>query len=264
MNRFGRYSLCIALLGLFLAGCDSTNEVDSTPPPVLPAEAFSLQTSLFNQDDAGKTSTGPNFVAAALRVWPVSVIISANLIIPVAVTAAALEADPVRDGNTWTWTSTTVADGTTVTFSLEGTVEGASIRWSMRVSYDDGQQAFDEFELYTAVTDLDSQAGRWQLFYDIDGQRRNVLNADFVVSGDDDATITFSIPNSADRNAGDSVAYQANSDERVFDWRQVDEALNHLIIWSAATRAGSITATNYNNGDKACWDADLENAACAN
>ena len=228
------------------------------------AEAFSLQTNLFNQDDAGKTSAGAHFVAAALRVWPVSLIIGANLVIPVAVTAAALEAEPVQAGNTWTWTSTTIADGQTVTFSLAGTVNGSAINWSMRVSYTDGQQSYDDFELYTAVTDLATESGTWQLDYDIDGQRRNVLIADFVVSGEDSATITYRVPDDADSNAGDSVMYHTNGNERVFDWKQVDEALDHLVTWDAATQTGSITATNYNNGEKACWDADLENAVCAN
>ena len=264
MNRFGRYSLCIALLGLLLAGCDSTGDPESTPPPVIPAEAFSLQTNLFNQNDGGKTSAGTHFTAAALRVWPVSVIISANLIIPVAVTAAALQAEPERDGVTWTWTSTTVANGREVTFSLAGTVQGPSIRWSMRVSYTDGTLTLDNFELYTAVTNLDSRTGQWQLFYLIDGERRNVLNADFAVPDETQARIVYSIPNTAERNAGDSVAYEVDGDERVFDWQQVEEALNHLVIWNAATQIGSITATNYNNGDKACWDENLDNVACPN
>ena len=266
MNRFGRYSLFIALFGLLLAGCDSTstNEPEATPPRVLPAEAFSLQTNLFNQNDAGKTSAGANFTAAALRVWPVSVIISANLIIPVAVTAAALQADPIQSGNTWIWNSTVVSDGHEVAFTLEGTVNGSSINWSMRVSYTDGQATFDDFELYTAVTDFESQTGTWQLFYEIDGQSRNVLNADFAVPDETHASIVYSIPNTADRNAGDSVSYEVDGHERIFDWHQVKEALNHLVTWDAATQHGSITATNYNNGDKACWDEDLENAACAN
>ena len=264
MNRFGRYSFFIALLGLFLAGCDTTEDPEA-PPPLIPAEAFSLQTNLFSQDDSGKTSAGPHFTAAALRVWPVSVIVSANLIVPVAVTVGALQDNqPERNGTTWTWTSTTVADGREVTFTLEGTVRPASILWSMRVSFSDGQQTLDDFELYIAVTDLASQTGTWQLFYQIDGQRREVLDAEFFIPGVSGKTITYSIPLSADRNAGDSVRYEVNGDERVFNWNQVEEGFDHLVTWNAATRTGSITATNYNNGDKVCWGEDLENAACVN
>ena len=264
MNRIGRYSLYFVLFGVLLAGCDSAGDPEATPPPVIPAEAFALQTSLFNQGDAGKTSVGAHFAAAALRVWPVSIIISANLIIPAAVTAAALEAEPEQNGNTWTWTSTTVVEGETITFSLSGTIQGPSIRWSMRVSYTDGTESFDNFELYTATTNLNSNTGAWQLFYLIDGERRNVLNADYAVPDETHATLDFRVPNTADRNAGDSVSYEVDGDERIFDWRQVGEALNHFVTWNAVTQIGSITATNYNNGDKACWDANLDNAACSN
>ena len=133
----------------------------------------------------------------------------------------------------------------------------------MRVSYFDGEQTLDNFELYTAATDASSQTGSWQLFYPIDGQSRNVLNADFAVSSETEATITYSIPATTGHNAGDAVRYEVDEDARTFDWTQVGEALNHLITWDAVTRVGSINATNYNQGQKACWDGDLENSACA-
>ncbi len=263
MKRIGRNALCTMLFVLLLAGCDSVSDDDgATAPPVLPADAFSLKTDLFNQTNASKSMAGTHFAAAALRVWPVSVIISANLIVPVAVTAAALQANPERDGTTWTWTTTTVANGREITSQLAGTLQGSSVRWSMRVSYFDGEQTLDEFELYTAVTDASSQTGSWKLYYPINGQSRNVLNADFAVPSETEATITYSIPASAENNAGDSVRYEADDNARTFDWTQVGEALNHLIIWDADTRVGSIDATNYNQGQKACWDEDLENSAC--
>ena len=263
MPRFSRYALSLSVFALVLAGCDSAGEEEATPPALLPAEAFSLQTDLFRQEGIPKTAAGPHFTAAALRVWPVSIILSANLIIPVAVTGAALQNDPERDGQTWTWASTTEVNGQDVTFTLAATPEGSTIRWSARVSLSDGQQTLDDFELYTAQTDLASQTGSWQLFYRIDGERRNVLNADFSVAGETEAAITYSIPLPADRHAGDTVRYAVDSEERVFLWTQVEEGQQHLVTWNAATRAGSITATNYNDGQQACWDTALENAACS-
>lgn len=264
MTRFRRYALCFCVFALVLAGCDSaSDDDDATPPALIPAEAFSLQTDLFRQDGIPKTAVGLHFAAAALRVWPVSLIVGANLIIPVAVTGAALQADPERNGNTWTWASTTVVNGQDVTFALAATVQGAAVRWSARVSLSDGQQTLDDFELYTALTDLASQTGSWQLYYRIDGERRNVLNADFSVSGEMESTITYSIPASAERNAGDAVRYEVEGAERVFFWTQVDEGQDHLVTWDAATRTGSITATNYNDGQKACWDENLDDDACS-
>jgi len=149
-----------------------------------------------------------------------------------------------------------------VTFTLAGTVQGSTVRWSARVSLSDGQQTLDDFELYTAETDLSSRTGSWQLFYRIDGERRNVLNADFSVPGEAETTITYSVPQSADQHAGDSVQYERSGDDYVFDWQQVAQALNHLVTWNAVTNEGSITATNYNNGQQSCWDSELNNADC--
>lgn len=264
MPRFSRYALCVGVFVVVLAGCDSSREEDATPPALLPADAFSLQTNLFQQEGSAKTSAGPNFTAAALRVWPVSVILSANLIIPVAVTVAALQVEPEQDGRTWIWTSTTRVNGQEATFTLTGTPQGTTIRWSMRVSLSGGLQPLDDFELYTAQTDLVSQAGSWQLFYPIDGERRNVLNADFGVSGDLEATITYSVPPSADQHAGDAVYYEVEGEARVFFWTQVAEGQTHLVGWDADTRVGSITATDYNDGQEACWDENLDDAACSN
>lgn len=266
MYLFGRNTLCIALFLFLLAGCDSTSNDEQAPPAMLPAEAFSLQANLFNQEDASKTSVGTHFTAAALRVWPVSLLIGANLVVPVAVTGAALQADPERDGATWTWTSTARANGEEVTFTLRGTLQGTDVNWSMRITYFDAQaqQQLDDFELYTAQTDISGQTGSWQLYYLINGESRNVLNADFVVPGETEVTITYSVPSSAERSAGDSVRYERDGNAYVFLWQQVEEAMEHDVTWEATTRIGSITASNYNGGQKGCWDEALNNTACSN
>lgn len=257
-------TLCIALLSLAVAGCDSTSAGEDAPPTPPPTEAFSLQTDLF-QTDANKTTTRTNFSAAALRVWPVSVIISANLIVPVAVTAAALQDEPEVVDGTWVWSTTTNVDGQLVEFTLAGRPDGEQVDWSMRITTSEPVlgQVYDDFELYTAQTNFDGQEGAWQLFYRIDGERRNVLNADFEVLADDTKELTYSIPE-AQPNGGDSVLYATQGDDRRFLWQQVTESLDHDVEWDAVTRVGSISATNYNDGQRSCWDANLDDVACSN
>ena len=72
----------------------------------------------------------------------------------------------------------------------------------------------------------------------------------------------MSVPASAERHAGDSVRYEAENAQRVFLWTQATEGQEHLVIWNAVTRAGSITATNYNDGQKACWNENLDHDDC--
>ena len=265
MYRSRCSTVCLTLFVLFLAGCDTTGDDPEPAPALLSAEVFNLEAGLFNQVDAGKSAAGTHFTAAALRVWPVSLLLGANLIVPAAVTSAALQADPVQDGATWTWTSTTQTNGREVTFTLAGTLQGSGVRWSMRITYFDpeAQVQLDDFELFTAEADVSGQTGSWQLYYLIDGESRNVLNADFAVSSETEVTITYRLPTTAARNAGDSVRYEREGDTYSILWQQVEEALQHDITWTAPSQSGSITATNYNDGQQGCWDEALENTACS-
>jgi hypothetical protein len=61
---------------------------------------------------------------------------------------------------------------------------------------------------------------------------------------------------------GSSVLYGRNGNARLFDWHQEPEDFDHLVEWNAATHVGSITASNYNGGVRACWDENLQNTEC--
>lgn len=266
MKKMSRpVTMGLALTLMILSGCDSTStKQEEMAPPPIPADVFVLQTSLF-QPGTAKTATRVHYLAAALRVWPVSLILSVNLVVPTAVTAAALGAQPVFEDGAWKWTATTTSEGSTFTFTLTARPSLSGFDWSMRISSDGSGTgpAFDNFELYTAHTALTGTTGDWQLFYPIEGIRTNVLNADFDFSGDTDVT-TFSLPKTLPEHGGDSVRYEVNGNDRRFFWQQIAESLDHDVNWDAVTRAGAIVATNYNGGDMGCWDAQLDDVACAN
>lgn len=268
--------VCVGVLGIALAGCDSATEEEGAPPGVLPPDAFSLQTDLFQAQggaaDAAALQASPaaatkaHFTAAALRVWPVSVILSVHLLVPVTVTAAALQATPVFDDGAWVWATTTPVDGKTVQFTLTGRPLGLSVDWSMRITTSDPMlgQVYDDFELYTAQTTVDGREGDWQLYYRIGGERRNVLNAEFRIAADETKELTYRIPETAEQHGGDSALYATQDTDRRFLWQQVAEGLDHDVTWDAATQAGSITATNYNDGEPGCWDANRDDVPCPN
>jgi hypothetical protein len=247
-----------------LFGCDSQGGNDDDPPELLSAEVFSLQTDLFAESAPKDPAAKINFAAAVLRVWPVSAIIGANLIVPAAVTGAALEDTPEFVDGAWEWETSTLVDGSSIEFSLTARPDGSMLDWSMTISGSDPETGvtYDEFELYTARTTFGEQEGAWDLYYRINGVRTNVLEASFDL-GDDVKSITYSVPLSAAEHAGDSVYYESDGDGRLFLWQQVDEGLTHEIRWNAATNEGSIEATNYNGGLVACWDATFEDAPCA-
>ena len=262
-----RHSLIIALLlvtaAVFNSGCDSQSSGEGDPPRLIPPEAFSIQTDLFSPSNA-KTQAKLNFAAAALRVWPVSIILQANLLIPAAVTDAALDAEAVLEDGVWVWSTTSVINSNPITFTLSGDPVDDGVDWSMRITADQpiNGQDFDSFELFTAHTSPGGLAGSWQLYYPVGGESRNVLNADYELRSDDDRELTFSIPESADQHAGDWVRYAVDGTTHTFEWHQVGEALEHHVAWDAESKEGYIEATNHNNGIIACWDSQLEDTPC--
>ena len=70
------------------------------------------------------------------------------------------------------------------------------------------------------------------------------------------------MPDGVGERGGDAVEYGRDGVARSFDWTQVAEGFDHLIEWDDTTQAGSITATNYNGGVRACWNEVLEDVAC--
>lgn len=262
-----RYALLA--LALLLAACDATEPIndtaDPTPPP---AAAFTFDGSFPSPATASAppSAVGDHVVQGAVRVGVVSTVVGAWLAIPAAVTDAATDADPVVENGTWIWENTVPIRGTTFTFRLEGTPAGTSVDWQMLVSSDrpvDGY-TYDDFGLYAATTTLSGRRGDWRLFVPVDGVRTRVLDADFEVTSATVAEITYSVPdtNPNVEARGSSVRYAADGAARLFDWHQEPEDFDHLVGWDAVSHAGFIEATNYNDGVRACWNAQLDDAPC--
>ena len=70
------------------------------------------------------------------------------------------------------------------------------------------------------------------------------------------------VPEGVGDAGGDSVLYGTDDDARRFDWDQASEGNTHLVEWDAETGAGSIMATNYNDGERACWNAEFDDVPC--
>jgi hypothetical protein len=245
-----------------IAGCDS-NENDSfedAPPPVLSVDAFSMDASVFGS--SSKTQAGPNFVAAALRVWPVSAILSANLIIPALATAGAVQVDPAWD-DAWIWSTTVTGEAGQVGLTLTATPGAQGVEWSMVVDVEGSEIILQDFELYRAQTALNGKSGTWQLYYEFEGERVNVLRADFEIVDEDTKSLVFTIVDGPFDNLGDTVSYRTDGTGREFEWIEQSQGREHLVVWDEVTHAGSITSTNYNGGSPSCWNENLDDVTCS-
>jgi hypothetical protein len=277
MTTFSR-ALGALLAVLLVAGCDSGPEDGLAPTPV-PAAAFAFDSS-FPQSaslaelDPAQASADPsgafgfNFLNAALRVVIVNTAVGANLVLPTAITEAVTQNEPSIVDGVWIWNGTTRVGDWNVNARLEGEIvgDGEEAAWDLFLSGANVTtgESYSDRRLYSARAALDGSEGSWQLFYDIDGVSTEVLNATFVVRAEDDREITFRVPQSnPDTEArGASVRYAADGTRRVFDWQETTATQTHLVEWTDPAGAGFIEAWNYNNGQRACWDASLNDVAC--
>ena len=268
--RFLRLAVVAALFGLTLTACDNTavdNPDQSLAPVVLTPSAFSLDADSFpsTSSAAANVVSGPHHTRAFLTVAIVTAAVGLNLIVPSAATQAATQATPFVENGVWIWQNTVPINGENVTFRLEADPAGTEIDWQMIISaaYLNGE-TYDEFTLYTATTAINGRSGDWSLFYRIDGQSTRVLDAVYDETSSTARELTFSVPETnPDEDArGATVFYMADGDMRLFDFQEPTPNQNHLVEWDAVTHAGFIEAYDYNGGNRACWDENLNNVDC--
>jgi hypothetical protein len=177
-------------------------------------------------------------------------------------------------------TSTTVrpsppADAATAdTATADSTAPGSSIAPSPSAALGDPEPILPEiarrasssdstFVLYTAQTDRDGKEGSWRLYDTVDGERINVLRADFKIEKATKKDIAFTIPSGMTEHGGDSVVYAHDGDQHRLRWVRAEEGQTHHIRWNVRSHDGSIAATNYNGGRAACWGKHLGNVSCS-
>ena len=349
MRPSRRHILGLAVLVLLTAivGCDTMVQDEEQPPELIPSQAFTVQTELFNQRRSGKATIDPHFMAAVMRVWPVSTTLESRLYLPARLTRAALNETPSIEGDAWVWEATTSVDGESLAFTLTGRPMGSEVDWTLEIiettphasttapransdapieeapiapaatapdtsrrtntmashppasdpppsapdsaatdstTYasqpvaspsvapsDDGLQqevqaltkADSSFVLYTAETARDGKQGRWRLYDTVGGERTHVLNGTFEIEKTNKMELSLTVPPSASEHGGDSIVYAQDDDQRRLRWIRAREGQTHRIAWNVRNYKGSITATNYNGGQAACWGKQLNNVDCS-
>lgn len=261
-RSFLRPALALALVGA-LAACDSADSGGdggggaAAPPTPIALAAFDAGTDAFPDaaaSAAGK-SAGLTYANAAVRVGVVSTIVGLNLVLPTLATEAATRRAPELVDGAFVWSNTVEVLGAPVDVRLTGDPSGSLVDWTLETA--PSGEPF--FTFYTARTTLDGRDGDWSLFKpDADG---SVLTADFDADSQTDREITFAVPAGND-GAGSEVTYRVDGTTQVFDFTKQPEGTRALIEWDLGTRAGSITADDYNDGERACWDTNLDDVAC--
>ena len=296
------YSSLLLLLVFLFAGCDSmepesnigqeelpppviSEEPPPPAPPIFPDEILSLDMSLFEARPAGKHASDgsyANFLAAAIRAGAVTVVNGTILTPPAIFTGALADAEPTfvepvneSEDAMFVWEKENVELGTSLnglrlvaTINQENTpsdTNNAGINWELFVTgfEDDRGQRTQDFLMLDARTNVTTLDGRLELFYPIEGASKMAMEGNYSIDVENEVySLAFTIPEEVKLVGGLSTTItSANNTLATLDI-MTKSGVKQLIEWDSESGQGTITADDYNNGQRACWDAELRNADC--
>lgn len=264
-------ALCATVLLLSLSACDTTSTSGAAPTPI-PSAAFkfeSLQGASLapNAPEASSKSAGLNYINAVLRVAILNTAVGTHLIIPAGLTDAVTRNQPSVVDGTYIWNGSGRIGDWNVNARLEGAPDGDQVNWELFWSGANvvTQENVSDFRIYTATSNLEGTEGTWDLYYQINGAPTMVASAAFDITSATEREITFTIPQTnPDAEArGASVRYAVDGTDRTVDYRERIATQRHLIFWKEGPGTGFLEAWNWNNGQRACWDFQQNDTACA-
>ena len=279
MSRFYRPLLTSLLLGAVLtfSACDSNeaNEEElGTPPPPVSSQMFDtsgMMTLPVRAAEAALDNSNPgdNFLNAAARVAITSGVIGAQLYIPFLTTSIAQAGEPGYESGLWIWRNTVPVSDRDVTFVLTTTsrppeADPVRVDWDMHVIVDDNGDVTDDL-LYDGFTDDFQRTGSFIVYAPLNKDFGNdvpVLSIDFDGMTPDYQEIRFESLTDVYDHPGDVATYEVGAVTARFLLVEPHNSKQHEVIWDIDSLAGQLTATDYNGGMPACWDADLQDVPC--
>jgi len=270
--------LTLLTLSLFIAGftgCveDFSLNGDSEPPPLPPDSSMLIDLSAFVGGRLGAPPGLPipvnqsNFIAATAAASAISSVIAASLVTPMAIYSTAKNETPIQqEDGSWLWSYSQTIESITFTANLIGREEGNKTRWSMRVSSDAELMPLEDFEWYTGISTEDNESGSWQFFNPMTPEEANpTFSVEWEVGislKGITSDLTFIIQKADSEHLGDVLHYNLEGEMASLNFAEVAKDTTTIIEWDLEDISGSITASFYNNGEKACWDETQQNVDC--
>lgn len=266
------FAAALIAVHVFMVACEKNpaDPGDQQQPVLPPQSSITVDLSAFTQTlpkgQAEAGSPGLNFITARLTVATINLAVATILSVPTLTFAAAISQQPVlKEDGKFHWVFTVNDGPKSFKADLAGWIDVPATEavFEMRISTTGVAPALNNFLWYEGRAKLDNKTGYWEIY---DALRpatpTKVLRIDWQVADATHATLTLTAIEQGVPTFGDKVVYNTAGNARSVAYNDASESTSVLIQWDAATKAGSITAPNYNNGDKACWDAQLEDAVC--
>lgn len=137
-----------------------------------------------------------------------------------------------------------------------------SVNWNFHVT--NSELRLSDLLFFSGTTSADGREGMW-VYYDLQSpdNQQEVSEISWSVTGDEEVSLRLDVASDRNGNEGDYLEYTFDDSVKNAVYYNADEDETTEIEWNVETKVGFIISPDYNNGQKACWDADFRNIACS-
>ena len=247
----------IAMIGMLLLNYGCKKEETASGPALPPIESFAVNIDDFvSQTKVIDPSYNYNLAVSALTYW--NGVLIANLGVPIAVYATALQQTPVQfDEDTWIWSFNKEVLSITYTAELEATVTSDSVFVEMYISQQDG---FQDFLWYEGKFDKERTGGEWTIYYSPEFPDDVWLGIEWEIDWDAETFSTkYTVIQESNDYYGSYIEFGLTDDatyNAYYDLYDSFEEVLYTIDYNTTTTAGRIC-----NNSLGClyWDASHNN-----
>jgi len=273
MKSYGILSLIFISAAYLLAGCNSSStNVEETPPALPPAIVMESDFTLFSENnpsaefrlDANNTENPySHFLNASTRALLLNSAINANLFLPASILTAAEAVEPIlNDDGQWEWNFSVSGNSNTFSVALVGADQNnGQTTWSVFVS--NSLLNLDNELLLEGVSSSESGTGSWTVYQLAGfGTTQPFIELDWDFNSITDYAVDLEFQQILDLVPVQSIRTERDGPDKRTISRDTDDDLRADISWNTETKEGSLLSSEYNNGDRACWDSTFRNTEC--
>lgn len=256
------FTMIILLMAISFSGCEKDNDPDA--PNLPPIATFVIDFSDFVDSKSAKELVVTNWGHAATQVLTWNVVLTVNLIVPVASFYEAFNHEGVYEGsNEWIWSYNFMANGVSHKAELHGTLTETQVLWEMYISK---ENVFTDFLWYSGSHNILRTEGQWILNGSPDAPAP-YLQIDWT-RGENDNSANVKYKNILSGNDYyESYIYYARTDDVDYDrYYHIYDSFNQNLVeieWNVTSKAGRVKDPAYfENTLWHCWDNMLQNTDC--
>lgn len=250
-------------IGLAFTACSDPHDQEGDPPAIPSAESMTVNFEGLNSANKMNSvqQTETHIGVAYFSALAAGIILEANFAIPKALLSAAENenAEYLGDGE-WQWSYSASGDQGSFSVRLTAQTKREEVEWNFYVSTTSTQVNWDDVLLFSGTSTYDGNEGTWNIFNPVTETQATSSSWELSESS---ASITLSVFDSSGAEIISRIVYTSVGTSKTVLIQDLTEDTETTIEWDADTGVGSITSTNYNNGERACWDENFQNAVCS-